>query len=104
MSWMTRQGKRSTGLSGPSLPALWERVTKREARTWVSTAQSMGADRGGLRRVDWVRLHVDHDGTQVRAEVMGVGFRLPVTCPVPLSVARDLIGTGTPFVIRHLDS
>ena len=36
----------------------------------------------GLRRVDWVRLVVDHDA--VRAEAVGVGYRLPADPPHPL--------------------
>lgn len=60
------------------------------------------ARRAGLRRVDWVRLQVDQDEQPVRAEAMGAGFRLPVTCAIPLSVAADLIASGTPYVTRHL--
>ena len=63
----------------------------------------MAANRAGLRRVDWVRLSVDRSHSQVLAEAMGVGYRLPVARPVPLSVAADLIASGTPGVIRHLD-
>jgi hypothetical protein len=55
----------------------------------------------GLRRVDWIRLRVGRDDAQLGAEAVGVGFRLPVTCPVPLSVARELIASGTPYVVRH---
>lgn len=53
----------------------------------------------GLRRIDWVRLIVDHD--QVRAEATGVGFRLPVTRPIPLAVAASLLASGTPCVTVH---
>ena len=56
----------------------------------------------GLRRVDWVRLLVDHDS--VGAEAVGVGFRLPTTCPIPMSVAARLIASGVPHVTRHLDA
>jgi hypothetical protein len=62
---------------------------------------SDATSRTGLRRVDWVRLIVDSrlDKSQpVRAEAIGVGFRLPVTCPIPLSLAADLIASGTPYV------
>jgi hypothetical protein len=59
-------------------------------------------DRAGLRRVDWVRLVVGDEA--MRAEVMGVGFRLPVTRPISLSTAADLIAMGTPCVTRHLGS
>jgi hypothetical protein len=56
----------------------------------------------GFRRVDWVRLLVDSDQAYAGAEVIGVGSRLPVTRSVPMSVARDLIASGTPYVVRHL--
>jgi hypothetical protein len=52
--------------------------------------------RTGLRRIDWVRLF-DNGGT-FRAEVVGVGFRLPVTYAIPLSLAADLIASGIPHV------
>jgi hypothetical protein len=52
----------------------------------------------GLRRVDWVRFVVDHDA--VRAEAVGVGYRLPTTRPIPLSVAAALLAQGTPSVTR----
>ncbi len=61
-------------------------------------ARSERAGQAGLRRVDWVRLLVDHE--QVRAEAVGVGFRVPVTCPIPLSVAANLIALGIPLVTR----
>jgi hypothetical protein len=54
----------------------------------------------GLRRVDWVRLLVDDD--HVGAEAVGVGYRLPATCPISMSVATRLIRSGVPHVIRHL--
>ena len=60
------------------------------------------AGRAGLRRVDWVRLVVDRD--VVRAEVTGTGFRLPVSRPIPLSVAAHLIASGTPSVSHRLDT
>ena len=81
-----------TGPGGPAAPA-----------TPASRRQS-AANRAGLRRVDWVRLSVDDTDVRVRAEVMGVGHRLPVVCPVPLSVAADLIAAGTPSVVRRLDA
>jgi hypothetical protein len=56
------------------------------------------AGRTGLSRVDWVRL-IDDDGL-LRAEVIGVGFRLPVTRPIPMSLAADLIAAGVPHVTR----
>jgi hypothetical protein len=55
----------------------------------------------GLRRVDWVRIFVGDDG--LRAEATGVGFRLPVTTPIPLAVAGELIAAGTPYVVRRQD-
>ena len=55
----------------------------------------------GLRRVDWVRLLVDRQ--RVRAEAVGVGFRVPVTCPIPLSVAARLIALGVPRVTCRAD-
>jgi hypothetical protein len=65
------------------------------------TAGQVGLRRVGLRRVDWVRLLVDED--EVRAEAVGVGFRLPTTCPIPLSLATELIAMGTPSVTRVAD-
>jgi hypothetical protein len=63
--------------------------------TSSSTATSM-------RRVDWIRLVVDDD--QVRAEAVGVGYRLPATRPIPLKVAEALIAEGTPSVTRRFGS
>ena len=56
----------------------------------------------GLRRVDWVRLVVDDEA--VRAEAVGVGYRLPVARPIPLSVAAALRAQGTPSVTRRFDT
>jgi hypothetical protein len=56
------------------------------------------ASRTGLRRVDWVRL--TEESGQFRAEVIGEGFRLPVTRPIPLSLAADLIAAGVPHLTR----
>ena len=67
--------------------------------TGATTATS-AASLVGLRRVDWVRLLVDDD--HVGAEAVGVGFRLPTTCPIPMSVAARLIASGVPHVTRHL--
>jgi len=66
------------------------------------TAGQVGLRRVGLRRVDWVRLLVEED--EVRAEAVGVGFRLPTTCPIPLSLATELIAMGTPSVTRVADN
>jgi hypothetical protein len=54
----------------------------------------------GLRRVDWVRFVIDHDA--VRAEAVGVGYRLPVARPISLSVAAALLAQGTPSVTRKV--
>jgi hypothetical protein len=54
----------------------------------------------GLRRVDWVRFVVEHDA--VRAEAVGVGYRLPAARPIPLSVAAELLAQGTPSITRRL--
>jgi hypothetical protein len=56
------------------------------------------ASRTGLRRVDWVRL-IEDDGS-FRAEVVGEGFRLPVSRPIPLALAAELIASGVPHVTR----
>jgi hypothetical protein len=50
----------------------------------------------GLRRVDWVRLTLSLEGRPLRAEAVGVAFRLPVTCPISLATAAELVATGTP--------
>jgi hypothetical protein len=52
----------------------------------------------GLRRVEWVRFVVED--RDVRAEAVGVGYRLPVSRPIPLSVAAELLAQGTPSVTR----
>jgi hypothetical protein len=54
------------------------------------------ASAAGLRRVDWVRFLVDHDA--VRAEAVGVGYRLPTARRIPLSLAATLVAQGTPSV------
>jgi hypothetical protein len=58
------------------------------------------AGAAGLRRVDWVRFVVDHDA--VRAEAVGVGYRLPAARPISLSVAAALLAQGTPSVTRKV--
>ena len=50
----------------------------------------------GMRRIDCVRLVFD--GERSRAEVVGVGYRLPVSRPIPLGVAGRLIASGTPHL------
>jgi len=68
-------------------------------RPWGRQEQ---ADAAGLRRVDWVRFVVDRDA--VRAEAVGVGYRLPAARPISLSVAATLLAQGTPSVTRRLDA
>lgn len=53
----------------------------------------------GMRRVEWIRLVVGDGPT--RAEAVGVGYRLPVTIPIPMSTALRLVGRGTPFLLAH---
>lgn len=55
----------------------------------------------GLRRVDYVRLLVG--GARIRAELVGVGYRLPIALPVSLPCAARLIADGAPAVTRHLE-
>jgi hypothetical protein len=55
-----------------------------------------------MRRIEYVRLVFDDDGAQ--AEVVGVGFRLPMTRPVPLRYAAELVRGGVPLVARHSES
>jgi hypothetical protein len=52
-----------------------------------------------LRRVDWIRLVVA--GGTTRAQAVGVGFRLPVSWPIPMAVAAGLIEAGTPHVVHR---
>jgi hypothetical protein len=61
---------------------------------------STGATLVGLRRIDWVRLVVSDD--HVGAEVVGVGYRLPRSCPIPMSLAATLIASGVPHTTRHV--
>jgi hypothetical protein len=68
-----------------------------ESRERAASASDATA-RTGLRRVDWVRLV--EDGGRYQAEVVGVGFRLPVTCPISLALAAELIASGVPHVTR----
>jgi hypothetical protein len=67
----------------------------------ILEATSVGPEAAGLRRVDWIRLVVS-DERFAGAEAIGVGSRLPMTRSIPISVAKDLIASGTPYVIRHL--
>lgn len=52
----------------------------------------------GFRRVEYVRLIVDEDGTT--AEVTGVTHRLPRTIQIPLHTANSLIDAGVPSRIE----
>jgi hypothetical protein len=42
------------------------------------------------------------DDDHVGAEAIGVGYRLPATCPISMAVAARLIESGVPHVTRHL--
>jgi hypothetical protein len=75
----------------------WRSARARRQDSERQTTSSSTAT--SLRRVDWIRLVVDDD--QVRAEAVGVGYRLPTTRPIPLSVAEALIAEGTPSVTRR---
>jgi hypothetical protein len=61
-------------------------VEPHSARRYVSAL--------GFRRVEFVRLIVDEDGTT--AEVTGITHRLPRTIRVPLHTATALIEAGVP--------
>ena len=54
----------------------------------------------GMRRVDFVRLVVQ--GQEQHAELVGVGYRLPVCRPASLALAAQLVNEGTPLVTRHV--
>lgn len=69
-------------------------------------APSADGPQTGLRRVDWIRLVVDDSRVGDRvvgAEAVGVGFRLPASCPISLSVAAELIASGVPCVTRRVE-
>lgn len=51
----------------------------------------------GFRRVDHVRFVVE--GEVVRAEVTGVGHRLPRTVVVPVASAVRLVDAGVPMTV-----
>lgn len=51
-----------------------------------------------MRRVSWVRIVVDDDGTH--CEVIGVGHRLPAARWVSLDTALALAASGVPTVVR----
>lgn len=52
----------------------------------------------GMRRIHWIRI-VD-DGSTLTAEAIGIGHRLPVVRPIPLSVASALAARGVRTVVR----
>ena len=55
----------------------------------------------GMPHISWVRVVVD--GASARAEVHGIGHRLPRTAAVPLSAAAGLAARGVPLLISHID-
>ena len=89
---MSRPASFSTGFTGSSVGS--------GASSGSGASATSAAALVGLRRVDWVRVLVDDD--HVGAEAVGVGFRLPTTCPISMSVAARLIESGVPHVTRHL--
>ncbi|HEX4082600.1 MAG TPA: hypothetical protein VHX40_06500 [Acidimicrobiales bacterium] len=54
-----------------------------------------------LRRVEWVRVTVE--GRSVRAEAIGVGYRLPATCRISMAMAADLARQGVPLSVWTID-
>lgn len=57
------------------------------------------ADRLGMKRISWVRIVLDDDSW--RAEVHGLGHRLPRTLGVPLATASVLVAEGVPLLVRR---
>jgi hypothetical protein len=53
----------------------------------------------GLRRVTWVRVTIEEHS--IRAEAIGIGYRLPRVVPISLRNAAQLIAEGTPLVVRR---
>ena len=53
----------------------------------------------GMRRVAWVRVVLD--GDDCRAEVHGLGHRLPRTRRVPLGLASALAAEGVPLLVHR---
>jgi hypothetical protein len=49
------------------------------------------------RRLNWVRVIVEPDG--VRAEAVGIRYRLPAVVPISLRLAAELAREGTPLVV-----
>jgi hypothetical protein len=81
-----------------ALPNFQRTVIAIGKRNGGSALSGDAVSRTGLRRVDWVRL--TEESGQYRAEVIGEGFRLPVTRPIPLSLAAELIAAGVPHLTR----
>ena len=57
------------------------------------------AERMGMRRIGWVRVVVGPRSS--RAEVSGIGHRLPRVVPVPLAVAASLAADGVPLFVHR---
>ena len=57
----------------------------------------------GLRRVHWVRIILSR-GRDARAEVVGMGHRLPAVRPVSLATATSLAANGVPTVVLKTSS
>jgi hypothetical protein len=68
-------------------------LAKRTSRTAACPAP--------LRRVEWVRVTVE--GRSVRAEAIGVGYRLPTSCRISMAMAADLARQGVPLSVRTVD-
>jgi hypothetical protein len=49
------------------------------------------------RRLNWVRVIVDDDG--IRAEAVGIRYRLPAVVPISLRLAAELARDGTPLTV-----
>jgi hypothetical protein len=77
-----------------------KRVARGEAHAGGGPKCTMAGSLAGFRRVYWVRLIIDGNGKYVAAQAEGMANRCPSTRTIPLSVARDLIALGTPFVTR----
>ncbi|HEY3941147.1 MAG TPA: hypothetical protein VGL60_01570 [Acidimicrobiales bacterium] len=85
-----------------SVGANMERVSEHRSGKHgrLARARHSGSGVTGLRRVDWIRVVVDHH--EVHAEAVGVGHRLPATCPIPLSTAAALIAEGIPSITQRV--
>jgi hypothetical protein len=54
-----------------------------------------------MKRIDWVRIVLD--GDDCRAEVHGVGHRVPRTVRVAMATASTLAAEGVPLLVRRTD-